>query len=279
MQEFDVTLKTLLRQSAHAVMRELTGTTIQRWLDIELPKMQNPRVDLLGETADNDLIHIELQSTNDKDMALRMAEYCRGILRLCSRLPRQLVVYVGPAPLRMDRELRGRDLQFRYGLTDIREMDGERLLESPEVGDNVIAILMKLRDHREAVRKIVGRIAGLTSADERRKTLLALYTLAGLRHLSKTVDEETKNMPLMIDIRDNEVLGPIYERGLEEGEQRGEQSGLIKGELALLREIIQKRFGAIPDWAAQRLAAKSSDELLALGPRLLEVASLEELLP
>ena len=34
-------------------------------------------------------------------------------------------------------------------------------MESKEVGDNVIAILAGLRDHRRAVRKIVQRIAGL----------------------------------------------------------------------------------------------------------------------
>lgn len=69
----------------------------------------------------------------------------------------------------MDRELRSANLSFRYRLVDIREIDGEQLLESDNIGDNVIAVLTRLRDHRSAIRGIVKRIAGLRrshSADQ-----------------------------------------------------------------------------------------------------------------
>jgi len=55
----------LLRGSAETALRALTGVSVERWLDIELPKIQNPRVDLLGESADGALVHLELQSSND----------------------------------------------------------------------------------------------------------------------------------------------------------------------------------------------------------------------
>src|SRR5436305_6602311 len=107
MQEYDVALKLLLRGSATVTMRALTGTTVEKWLDVELPKVQNTRVDLLGETANASLVHLELQSGNDSTMALRMAEYCLGVFRLFERFPRQIMLYVGEAPLRMENELRG----------------------------------------------------------------------------------------------------------------------------------------------------------------------------
>ncbi len=109
----------------------------------------------LGHTADNGLVHLELQSGHDPAMPLRMAEYCLSVFRLFERFPRQVLLYVGEAPLRMANELRGDDVWFRYRLIDIRGLDGERLLESEEVGDNVIAILARLRDHKDAVRRIV----------------------------------------------------------------------------------------------------------------------------
>ena len=121
--------------------------------------------------------------------------------------PRQILLYVGEAPMRMERELRGPDLLFQYRLIDIRTLDGDRLLESEEVGDNVIAILAQLRNHKEAVRRIVERIAGLAMA-ERETALAQLTILAGLRHLARTVEQETRKMPIDIDIRDHEVLGP-----------------------------------------------------------------------
>src|SRR5271155_1784796 len=82
MQEYDVALKLLLQGPAKLMMRELTGGSVEKWLDIELPKVQNLRMDLLGETGEGSLIHIELQSGNDAAMPLRMAEYCLGVYRL-----------------------------------------------------------------------------------------------------------------------------------------------------------------------------------------------------
>jgi hypothetical protein len=133
MQEYDVTLKLLLQGSAKLTVRELTGTAVEKWLDVELPKVQNPRADLLGETAEGGLVHLELQSRNEATMPLRMAEYCLGVFRLFGQFPRQVLLYVGEAPLRMDSELRGLDVSFRYRLIDFRTLDGDRLLESAEV--------------------------------------------------------------------------------------------------------------------------------------------------
>src|ERR1700720_295271 len=103
MQEYDIALKLLLQGSARLTMRELTGTAIEKGLDVELPKVRNPRVDLLGETADGSLVHVELQSGNDATMPLRMAEYCLGVFRLFGQFPLQVLLYVGEAPLRMQR--------------------------------------------------------------------------------------------------------------------------------------------------------------------------------
>src|SRR5882672_9587270 len=154
MQEYDVALKLLLQGSARLTMRELTGTAIVKWLDVELPKVQNRRMDLLGETADGSMFHLELQSRNEAAIPLRMAEYSLGAFRLYGRFLEQIVLYVGEAPMRMETELRGPDVLFRYRAVDIRELDGDLLLKSEDVGDNVIAILTRLRDHKEAVGRL-----------------------------------------------------------------------------------------------------------------------------
>jgi len=80
MHEYDVTLKMLLRGSAEKPLHALTGVAVDKWLDVELPKIQNPRVDLLGETSDGALLHLELQSSNDPDMPQRMAEYALAFI-------------------------------------------------------------------------------------------------------------------------------------------------------------------------------------------------------
>jgi predicted transposase YdaD len=271
MQEYDIALKLLLQGPAKLTIRELTGTAIAKWLDVELPKVQNLRLDLLGETVDGELIHLELQSGNDATMPLRMIEYCLGVHRLFGRFPRQILLYVGEAPMRMESKLRGPNLSFEYRLIDIRALDGDRLLESEDVGDNVIAILAQLRDDKEAVHKIMERIAGMTRA-EREIALAQLTILAGLRHLAGTVERETKKMPIDLDIRDHETLGPMF----IEAEQKGLQKGRQEGELAILRRLIEKRFGALPKWAGDKLAALSPSQLEDLSERVLDATSVEE---
>jgi hypothetical protein len=210
-----------------------------------------------------------------------MAEYCLSVFRLFQKFPRQILLYVGEAPLEMESELRGIDIWFRYRMIDIRELDGEKLLESEAVGDNVIAILTRLRDHRGAVRRIVEKIASLGSA-EREAAMSQLLILAGLRHLEETVEREARKMPILNDIMDHKVLGREFKRGLHEGEligeRKGERIGELKGELAILRRLLEKRFGPLPAWAEQRLSARSKDELEELSVRILDAPTIEDLL-
>jgi hypothetical protein len=280
MQEYDVALKLLLKGSATLTLRELTGTAIAAWLDVELPKVQraqNLRLDLLGKTIDGQLIHLELQSGNDTAMPFRMIEYCLGVQRQFGQFPRQILLYVGEAPMHMESTLRGPGLFFEYRLIDIRTLDGERLLGGEDVGDNVIAILTQLRDDKEAVHRIMERIRGL-AMHERETALAQLMILAGLRHLAGAVEQETRNMPIDLDIREHEVLGPIIIKAEQKGRQEGLQEGLHAGELTVLRRQIEKRFGALPNWAREKLTAMPASELEDLSVRVLDAQSVEELL-
>ena len=54
-------------------------------------------------------------------------------------------------------------------------------------------------------------------------------------------------MPITTSILEHDVLGPLFKKGLQEGRQ--------EGELAILRRLIEKRFGPLPGWASERLAA------------------------
>ena len=265
MHEYDITLKLLLQRSADLAMQQIAGVAIEQWLNVEFPEMQSTRVDLLGKTAAGELVHIELQSTNDAYMALRMAEYFLRVYRVYGSFPRQVVLYVGEDPVRMETELSGPHFSFQFRMIDIRELDCERLLQSDGVGDNVIAVLTRLRDQRETVQRIVGKIASLNAA-EREAALKSVLILSGLRHLGTVVEQEVRKMPILNNILDHEVLGREFKKGQQ------------AGELIMLRRLIQKRFGAIPSWAEKRLAAKSVPELEELSVRVLDVKSLKELL-
>ena len=104
---------------------------------------------------------MELQSSHDSDMPLRMVEYALAVKRKFGTIPRQIVLYVGRGPLRMADFLAEGSMSFRYELRDFRTLDGEALLASPDLGDNVLAVLARLNNRKAALSRILSRIASL----------------------------------------------------------------------------------------------------------------------
>jgi hypothetical protein len=271
--EYDIALKHVLQPPGSGVLAELTGAVIERWHNVELPEIANRRADLLGSTASGDLIHLELQSTNDAAMVLRMAEYALAIRRRFDRFPVQIVLYVGKAPLRMVGTIEGPHLKYHCRFADIRELDGETLLGSDRLSDNIIAILARLDDKRSAVRRILERIAAAPEAN-RAVALKELVILAGLRDLGEYVEGVVEQMPILDDIMDHPVLGRERKRGMAIGRVEGR----TEGEREIVAHQLEKRFGTLPDWAIRRLNSAPHDEIQAIALRLLDSPSLEDLL-
>lgn len=105
---------------------------------------------------------------------------------------------------------------------------------------------------------------------DREIALGQLLILAGLRRMEEAVEQEARKMPILHDIMDHKVLRREFKRGLHEGE--------LIGELTVLRRVIEKRFGSVPPWAEQCLAARTKDELEELSLRVLDAPSVEDLL-
>ncbi len=282
MQEYDVALKQLLRASADSVLRQVGGNVrVKRWLEVEFQKVETPRADLLGATAEGDLIHIELQSSNASDMAVRMAECSIAILRKFRKIPKQIVLYAGQRKLRMKSGFSGPDpanpdLSFRYAMVDFRNLESEPLLASQHIEDNLLAILARLQDQAATVRQILMRIATLQEA-ERRVALAQFLIISGLRRLGKTIQEEVQSMPILNDILDHDLLGPAILQGREEGLQKGRQEGRQEGRHEMVLHLIEKRFGPVPARIDARLRKLPAAELDDIAVRLFQVTSIEKI--
>jgi len=192
--EYDTVLKDLLKSPRNTIIERITGVQIAHWLNVEFPEVQQTRVDLLGETADRRLFALELQSINDLMLPLRMAEYALRIYRVYGRFPEQYVLYVGNARMRMPGELSGSNFLCRYKIFDIRAFEEESLLNSASDADNIIAILSRHRDNREAIRRILKRIA-ILDGSSRDLAFKKLTILAGLRKLDYSVITGAKLCP------------------------------------------------------------------------------------
>jgi hypothetical protein len=88
--------------------------------------------------------------------------------------------------MRMPKRLKTPGGTFGYSLIDVRTLDSDGLLESPHFGDNVIAVLTRLRDEREAIRRMIEKSTALPRS-ECAMAMHALPTLAGLRGLEAVV--------------------------------------------------------------------------------------------
>jgi predicted transposase YdaD len=272
MHEYDAALKKILMRPGSSVLAQLIGASSLKWLNVETPKVSNRRVDLLGELPGRNLVHIELQSRNEKDFPLRMAEYLFGIGRQYGKLPRQVALYVGEAPLRMRDRLEGPDVSVRFHLVDIRDLDDEQLLTSANIGDNVLAVLTRLGERPQVVRRILARIAAGRSGD-RNGALAELFIIAGLRKMEGEARREARNMPVLNDIMDNKVIGPAIRQGRAEGRAEGR----VEGQVEMLLGMAKKRFGRIPAAVAQRIAALKPAQLKRVGLRLLDAQRIEDL--
>jgi hypothetical protein len=150
-------------------------------------------------------------------------------------------------------------------MVDVRELDGEPLLESERLEDNVIAILFRQKDKRKVLWRIPERRRN-AKPEAQAEALTALAVLVRLRNLGPMLNEEKAKMPIVIDWVNDEEVGPIIEEVRR------------KGECRMLVRLIEKRFGSVPEWAAERLEAMSVAEIEELALRVLDASGIAELL-
>ncbi len=267
MREYDVALKNLLTSASSRLLTTLTGLKVAVWHNAELPVVQARQPDLLGETARGELVHVELQSTNDPTMAERMLKYSVAIHEKFGRYPHQLVLYVGRNPLKMPREVEGPGLEFGCPMIDIREIESTDLLASSSLEDNVLAVLARFQDGIQIVREILRRIHA--DGAHRESALTELTILAGLRKLGPIIKEELLRMPILEDIMDHDLIGPAIRQGISQGIEDGERRMVLR--------MLESRFGILPPRIKEKVARLSIEELEDLGVQLMNASSLEQL--
>jgi len=284
--KFDVTLKALLQKAPRKLLEILVKSQAQEILTVEYPSVKDRRPDLVVRLTDKRLYHLELQTANDVTMPQRMLDYFALILNTYHQEPLQQVLYVGDKTLKMANRLTLNKLQFEYEVVDIRTIDCRPLLESPDIEDNLLAILCRIEGkEREVVRQILYRITQINSK-ERRDLIEKLLILTGLRNIDiqELVKWESHKMPITVDMSEtiwgqelfNNGLLEGERRGLLEGERRGEHKGQLKGEILILQRLLIKRFGILPNWVDEKMAQAQSEQLEQWSLRLLDANTLED---
>lgn len=273
MHQFDSVLKDVVLASATSLPGRITGSNVAEWLNVEMPKVNANRLDLVGWLEDRRLFHGELQSTNDPEMIYRMLEAAQYLGRYYGVLPVQAVIYVGDARLRMSDRLQSGQLRYRIKIVDMRSYRSGDLLASPLWGDQLLAILAKHGDRRGTIRAILKKVAEMPK-HRRADALAKLMVLAGLRKAEPVVKEESKQVPVHIDPMENAVLREWY----FEAEAKGMEKGMEQASRTTLTQMLERRFGKLPRPAHAKIERMSSEELQKALMRILDADNLDDVL-
>ncbi len=175
-QQYDITVKELLQAAPPKLLQLIWGTQPVEILTVDFPKVRMRHPDFVVRTKRGDIEQLEVQSDNDDDMEWRMLEYYPLLRKLFGRPPIQRVLYIGQKPLKMIGHIDEPNLQFRYEVIDLRQIDAELLLKSKSVEDRIFAILCHADNAQTNIRRILHSLSPLPAKIQGDKIEQLLYT-------------------------------------------------------------------------------------------------------
>jgi predicted transposase YdaD len=272
--QFDTTIKEIFQSLPQRLLQMLCGSEITELLTVEQPSVKMRKPDFVARLKNGRILHLEIQSGDEANMPWRMLEYYPPIRREYGQPPIQVVLYVGEEAINIAASIEEDRLSYSYDAIDIREFDGEPLIESDSPADNLIAILCRVDDIREASQRILEKLSQLPGK-EAKDAVAKLLVLSKLRKSQNIVAEEVKR--IMQLTREDLIDIPIISDAILLSEEMAEERGEKKGEASMLSTMLEARFGALPEWAKAKIAEAETDTLVSWGLRLIEAKSLEEI--
>jgi len=222
---YDKTIRSLLKELPTTFMELITDKKLSKEalkpLDIKLQKVIEREADLIVEnTETGEIYHVEFQSTNDSSMPVRMALYFYLTLQNYGKAPKQYLVFVGRGECTIPSSVEIGSSKHSYKVIDLKEdVDCKALLESDNPNDWILTVLCKLDPQKTAIRTVIQKIKSIEDKRLQQELIQKLFILAGLREeqILKLVEQEVKNMGLVIDPETNLYLKEIKEQGRLEG--------------------------------------------------------------
>jgi len=231
----------ITKDIAHHLLN-LEVTNIE-FVDKELKRIEKREADIVAKChidGIEQILHLEIQNSNDKTMAKRMLRYYTEIkMRFDNLEIKQYIVYIGKAKLNMSDTIRDKNLDYRYTIVDMHTIDCEELIKLDTPDALVLSILcdFKGRDELEVLLHITKRLTELTKDDEYRlsKYMLMLETLSENRDLK---DKLEKAEEMLRDIKMEDL--PSYSLGYKSGVNIGLSQGLSQGIVDTATMMIKK---------------------------------------
>ena len=289
-------------------LRSITFRDTEAFTDV--PQGERRLLDLVAEipakvgTSRLVLVHVEVQRAQEPDFPKRMWVYYH-VLRLRYDLPVvpiALVFYPVGAGIALagyeDAALERTVETFRFLQICLPRLEATAYLQAETVLGAALACTMHLPPDRPsqigvhlAVLRRVHQALLAGAIDEARASLLVnlVSTYLPLSH----GEEESLRVSLMqegdptMEVMELTKFDQIYLQGLEKGREEGREEGLEKGREAgreegqrgMLRQVLRRRFGAVPEALERRIAVAGQHDLTALLDQAIAATALDDLLP
>jgi predicted transposase/invertase (TIGR01784 family) len=227
----------------HAVYSEELPDDVQHTKERK-PDVLKKVTDRNGETF---VLHIEWQTTDEKEMVFRMAEYFYMLWRRYQLPVRQYVIYIGEGIPTMADHIHCEQAGFAYNLIALSSIDYRLLLEADTPQEKILAILANFgnSDSQQAVKTIVKEVVAASDGE-----FATLRHIQQLQILSQLRIFEPENIAFMESVATWWKLerDPFYrlgewrgmEKGIEKGIERGIEKGQEKERRALVKALLLK---------------------------------------
>ena len=225
----------------HVIRSEALSDSIQHTKERK-PEVLKKVTDDWGRTF---ILQIEFQSSNDRAMAYRMAEYLIMLSRKHKMAVQQYVIYIGEAKMRMTNKLKLKRLTFSYDIIDISNVDYNVFLASKDPEEILFALLGDFG--KDGTKRALDNILEAIILNARGALALERFKnqfriLAQLRNLA--IDKNVSNMEPVASFFKMEK--DIFYRI---GEEKGLEKGLEKGKTEVIKNLLSSSGLTIPQIA------------------------------
>ncbi len=243
---------------------DLTITNIE-FVDKELKRVEKREADIVAKCqmgGVEQILHLEIQNSNDKTMPRRMLRYYNDIKMEFEHLEvSQYIIYIGKAKLSMSDGVVDTKLNYSYIIIDMHTIDCKELIALDTPDALVLSILcdFKGKDELEILLHITKRLSELTVDDEHKlgKYMLMLETLSDNRNLKAKL-KEAEQMLREINYENLPSYEIGMEKGIERGIERGRNEGIDQGVIETAITMI-KEFNLSIDIVAKKLNISIDD--------------------
>lgn len=239
------------------------------------------------------LIHVEIQGEPEEDFAERMYTYQ---YRLRDRYQVDVVSLAVLAdtresfrPTRFSYQRWGCAVDFTFPVAKL--IDWEQRWSELEASENAFALVVRAQIHAKRIKDgasrqqvKIGLVRLLYERGYSREQVVELFTIIdwmiqlpeGLEQgfVQRVFDiQEEKQMTYI-----NTIERVQLRQAAEEGRQEGVQEGVQIGRQEALQNLLQIKFGELPEWAQQRITGATPEQLQSWMASIFSADSLESML-